>query len=46
MNMFVLDRDIKRCARYRYCLFYLGEKSVFAKWTLRPEPAWRLAHAA
>jgi hypothetical protein len=29
-----------------YRNFYLGEKSVFAKWTLRPEPEWWVAHAA
>jgi hypothetical protein len=29
-----------------YRKFYLGEKSVFAKWTTRPEPDWWNAHSA
>ena len=29
-----------------YRNFYAGEKSAFAKWTLRPEPAWWIPNAA
>ena len=46
MNILGPDRDIEQCARFRYRNFYLGEKSVFAKWTLRPEPDWWVAYAA